>query len=102
LNNFPAVMLKNAKIRAKKHGVPINIELSDIVIPEFCPILGLKLEHGTQETHDASPTLDRIIPSQGYVKGNVVVISHRANRIKSDASLVELQNLVSWLARLKG
>ncbi len=102
IREFPFFMLKNAKVRALKAGVPFNLELQDIVIPEFCPILGMKLEHGTHKSHDNAPTLDRIIPSQGYVRGNVIVVSHRANRIKSDASLAELQNIVSWLMRLKG
>lgn len=45
---------------------------------------------------EGSPTLDRIVPSRGYVVGNVAVISMRANRLKSDASVAELQALVSY------
>ena len=66
-------------------------------IPEFCPVLGVKLESGTKKYHDASPSLDRMIPSKGYVPGNVVVMSFRANRIKGDASREELQTVIDWM-----
>ena len=36
---------------------------------------------------DHSPTLDRIIPKLGYIKGNVQVVSALANRIMSDATV---------------
>jgi hypothetical protein len=48
---------------------------------------------------DNSPTLDRIIPSLGYVRGNVKVISMRANVLKHNASLDELKKLVAWLEK---
>ena len=86
-----------AKIRAEKAGVPFSITDEDFEIPEFCPVLGIKLEGGTKKYHDASPSLDRVIPSKGYVPGNVVVMSFRANRIKGDASREELQTVINWL-----
>ena len=52
-------------------------------------MLGIPLIHGNKCT-DNSPTLDKIIPSLGYVSGNIWIISHRANTIKSDASIDEL------------
>lgn len=45
---------------------------------------------------DMSPSLDRLIPSKGYVKGNVVVVSWRANRLKNNASLADLRALVDF------
>lgn len=50
----------------------------------------------TNKRHDGSPTIDRIINDLGYVKGNVIVISWRANRIKSDATLAELKAIVAF------
>ena len=44
-----------------------------------------------------SPTLDRIVPSLGYVPGNVVVISHKANSIKSNATAAEIRAVADWL-----
>lgn len=83
-------LLSAAKSRAKKGGLPFNIEVFDIVVPEFCPVLGLKLCIGVGACSDASPSIDRIIPELGYVKGNIKVICRRANRIKNDATPDEL------------
>ena len=59
-----------------------------------CPVLDipLRISDGTNTTgpSEASPTLDRIIPEKGYVKGNVIIISNKANRIKTDASPKEI------------
>lgn len=75
--------------------------MTDIVVPERCPILGINLVRGVgQRTYlDSSPSLDRIIPAKGYVRGNIAVISMRANRIKSDATLDELRSVVAFLER---
>lgn len=91
-------MLRAAVNRAKKAGYVCTITETDIVIPEFCPLLGLKLERGTGRHRPGSPSLDKIRPELGYVPGNVWVISHRANELKRDATLAELQMLVERLA----
>jgi hypothetical protein len=91
--------LRKAKWRAKRDGVPFNLVASDVVIPEFCPVLGLKLERGWLSANDGSPTLDKRVPSDGYVRGNVTVISNKANRIKNDATVEELQAVVDWLRK---
>lgn len=79
------------KKKATKFGIPFNIEVSDIIIPEFCPYLGAKLEFSNTGFHQPnSPSLDKIDPSKGYVKGNVEVISFKANFIKSDLTPEEL------------
>ncbi len=84
---------------AKNSGRECTISLDDIVIPEFCPVLGIRLmtkcmKRGTTSL-DAAPSLDRRDNSRGYVPGNVFVISQRANRLKSDASPEELRRL--WM-----
>jgi hypothetical protein len=96
-------MLKNARIRARKVEVPFTIALSDIVIPTHCPILGIPLfqRTGTRGGGDHSPSLDKIRPERGYVPGNVIVISNRANRLKSDASIEELRSIASFYATLR-
>lgn len=87
------------KLRAKEKGIPFDITSDDLCVPEVCPVLGITLQVGSANI-DSSPSVDRIVPELGYVKGNVVVISHRANRIKGDASLAELEQLVTWLRSL--
>ncbi len=78
-----------AKSRAKLKKSEFTIELSDIFIPEFCPLLGLKLEMNSNNKW-AHPSLDRIDNSKGYIKGNIMVISFRANFLKNNASVEEL------------
>jgi hypothetical protein len=95
----PELLLwQRAKSRAKKRGLEFNIDVSDVVIPELCPVFGVRLERGTLGYDDNSPSLDRFDSSRGYVKGNIVVISARANRMKFNATIEELQALVRWMA----
>jgi hypothetical protein len=95
-----AGLFNGAKQRAKAKGLEFNINKEDIVIPEVCPVLGLRLVQGSGGHHAGSPTLDRIDPSKGYVKGNVRVISYRANLLKSDATLEELELILADARRL--
>lgn len=86
----------NAKARAKKEGFPFTITRADIVIPERCPVFDIPLIRSPKLT-DNSPTLDKIIPELGYVPGNVAVISHKANKLKSNGLLDDFVKLVKWL-----
>jgi ribosomal protein L37AE/L43A len=90
------VMLGSAKQRAKLNGLIFDLTVDDIVIPELCPVLGIPLKSGTRENHWNAPTLDRIFLDKGYVKGNVVVISWRANFIRSNATLDELRKVLAY------
>ena len=91
-------MIGNARRRARLAGVPFTITSADIVIPSHCPILGIPLVRllGKKGGSDNSPSLDRIIPEGGYVPGNIIVISRRANRIKSDATPEELEQVADF------
>jgi hypothetical protein len=89
-------LLGLAKQRAKRTGLPFDLYLEDITIPEFCPVLKVKLESKTR----FAPSLDKIVPSKGYVKGNVWVISKLANQMKSDASILELRRFAEWAKTL--
>ena len=99
ISNQERVLLNGAKNRAEKRGIPFNLELEDINIPEYCPVLGLKLEIGKGKTQPNSPSLDRLVPSLGYVKGNILVVSHRANQIKNDASIDEVKRVLRYMER---
>lgn len=83
-------MLRDSKSRAKTRGLPFDLDISDIVVPEFCPYLNVLLEKGIGRHQPNSPSLDRIIPELGYVKGNVQVISYKANSVKNNLTLEEL------------
>lgn len=95
-------LVKNAKVRADKFGLPFNITHDDISIPEFCPVLGIRLKKGTVGQCESAPSLDRIRPGLGYVKGNVAVISKRANTIKSYGSLEDHERIVAWMRKELG
>ena len=94
--NVEGRLLSSAKARAKRLGAPFNLTLEDIVIPEFCPVLGIPIVSKYAKRTGNSPSVDKAVPSLGYVKGNVVVISWRANRLKSDASVDELKRIASF------
>jgi hypothetical protein len=83
----------NVKKRAKQKGTLFDLDIEDIPeIPVYCPILNIKLKaNNISAPLDSSPSLDRINPKLGYIKGNVRIICNRANRIKSDATLEELK-----------
>lgn len=93
----PAVMLfEKAKVRAKKKGRPFTIEEKDIAIPEHCPVLGIPLS-AVGSGLDSAPSLDRIDSAGGYVPGNVIVISKRANTSKSYGSAEEHERIAAWM-----
>jgi hypothetical protein len=85
-----------------KHNLPFDLTpeyLMDIYPGDLkCPIFNIEMEEAS-EIKDKVPNLDRIIPLNGYVKCNVQWISARANRIKSDASLQELEKIVAYLRK---
>lgn len=102
------LLWKRAMRRAAAYKIKFTVSLDDFMLPKRCPVfgtllvsnLGSGLGRGAQSANPNAPALDRIIPSKGYVKGNVAVISQRANVLKRDASLVELKKLVRWLGRV--
>jgi hypothetical protein len=93
------IMWTSAKRRSKVKNIIFDIKYTDIVIPEFCPVLGIKLECHKNIMQDNSPTLDRLIPRKGYTKENIRVISYKANSIKRDASAEELEKVYNWLKK---
>ncbi len=95
--NWFTYFCRGKKSESKRKGIPFNLTadyLKSIWTP-CCPVFGESfVKH--DKKHPFCPALDRIDPSKGYVEGNVVWISSRANRIKYDASLEELKTLVKW------
>lgn len=95
-------MINRAKISAKHRGLAFSITEADILpLPETCPVLGMTLDYmGTGgRNQGCSASLDRRDNSKGYVPGNVFVISHRANVLKRNATLEEMQSLLDYMKR---
>lgn len=99
-------MIREARERARRKGLTINITKDDLAVPDMCPILGIPLavasgQHGPGR---GSPTIDRIDATRGYERDNVQVISCLANRMKNDATFAELRlfctSILSMLDRL--
>lgn len=83
-------MLVRAKNRSEEKNVPFNITIEDITFTEICPLLNIPLNWKGGPRDKDTPSLDRIIPELGYIKGNVRIISNLANMMKSYASAQEL------------
>jgi len=104
-------MVKKSKMRAKEKNLAHDIDieyLRSLGLPSHCPYLGIKLRWKVQaglgvkaKPFPESPSLDRIDSSKGYVKGNVIIVSHRANSIKRDADEQELYKLARNVCQAK-
>lgn len=93
-------MIRAARTRAKKQNVPFDLSLDDFAIPETCPVFGVSLKKAENRQKRHSPSLDKFIPKLGYVKGNVYVISQRANMLKWDATVEEIEALARYMRRI--
>ncbi len=100
-NSPEKYLVMEAKGRAKDCNVPHTLKPIDIVVPAFCPVLGIPLLVGKEHPKDNNPSIDRIIPALGYVKENVIVISTRANRIKNNSTVEELGKLYTFYRGLQ-
>lgn len=98
-------MFNAARNRALKKNIPFDILLEDLILPDTCPVLGIPIYFNTGKgenrsrnaTLKHSPSIDRIDNSKGYIKGNVMIISYRANILKNDGSLEELEKIVAYM-----
>lgn len=98
--------VQRAKFRAKKSncvrtGYEWTVEFGDFIWPDTCPILGLPLDYFAETIQENSPSFDRIDNDVGYVKGNVQIISWRANRIKNNGTAKEHRQIADFLDTLE-
>lgn len=98
-NSIRSKMYRRAKYRAKNNNLEFNIDIVDIIIPKYCPILGIPLiaNSGKSGGIKTSPSLDRIDSNKGYTKDNIWVISLLANQMKSQANNSELLKFAQWI-----
>jgi len=99
-NNYEWQMLKRACDSSKQRKLEFNISIEDIIIPEYCPYLNIKItklsNKGRQETN---ASIDRIDNTKGYIKGNIQIISSKANFMKRNASIEELITFAQGVLR---
>lgn len=79
-------IIRNSKYCAKRRGIYFTLKYTDFELPEYCPILNIKLEYNGNGNHPNHASLDRVNNSKGYIPGNVMVISRLANAMKNEAS----------------
>ena len=108
VKNPEKMLWLSARARAKKKGAEFTIEETDIKIPKVCPVFNKPLEKefrpngGKLGAHPYAASLDRIDNSKGYVKGNIQVLSMKANAMKSSASPEELLQFAFWIILVYG
>lgn len=97
------IMYKNALQRARLEKLPFDIDIEYLksIKTDRCPIFDIELSWGKiGEGHtntENAPSLDKIKPEYGYIKGNVCIISNLANTIKNNVSYEELYKVADWL-----
>jgi len=91
---------------ARREKIPLEFKtVGDFVLylrsiePKKCPVFGKKMITGDGQSHDWSPSVDKIIPSKGYVRGNIQVISYLANKMKQNASPTQLKQFAQWVMK---
>lgn len=94
--------LESARFRAKRDNLPIDIDLDylESIATEKCPVFGIDFDWGRNGLNKSisTPSLDKLIPEKGYVKGNVAFISNKANIIKQDlTNPKELYAVADWM-----
>jgi hypothetical protein len=99
-------MFRNARLRAKNKNLDFDIDYEYVrsLVVSRCPVFGMPLEWSAirgngKKMIPNSPSLDRIDPTKGYVKGNVWIISNKANTFKSYATHEELKILAEAVGR---
>ena len=96
LKDYRKGLVRAAKHRAKQKGVPFNITWEDLQLIDVCPVLGIPIFSNSRNNGNA-PSIDRFIPSLGYTKGNVFLISRRANVLKGDATIEEVKLILNYM-----
>jgi hypothetical protein len=97
MDKVAAQLYYQAKQRSREKGWVFSLKKSDIRVPKFCPVLGIPLFVGNGRPGPNSPTLDRINNNLPYTASNIMVISFRANELKRDATIDELQSIINYI-----
>ena len=93
--------LDNIKTRSKLKNLDFDLDANYLLsIPsDVCPVFNFKLSWGQSKriADFNSPSLDRIDPEKGYIKGNVQWVSHLANTMKNNATKEQLVQFANWI-----
>ena len=99
--NVEARILASARSSASDKKLPCTITKVDIFVPRRCPVLGIPLFSTRGHRTDNMPSIDRRDNRRGYTPGNIVIVSWRANHLKSNMTRRELKGLARFYLRGK-
>lgn len=92
---------------AKRKGTPLGFasthELATYaksLATDRCPVFDVPYVDRGSGFSKWSPSIDKIDPTKGYVRGNIQIVSMLANCMKRDATAAELRTFAEWV--LKG
>ena len=88
---------RKKKANALREGKEFTVDFGELTFPTHCPILGIELDYFNETKGENTVSFDRIDSRKGYISGNVVVISWRANRIKNNGTADEHQKIAEFL-----
>jgi hypothetical protein len=100
--HWASVAVNNSRARAKTKGLDHTLTVEQLLplCVGVCPALGCELTYGNDRSLWYAAALDRIDNDRGYTADNVWVISMRANRIKTDATVEEIEAVAGALRLL--
>lgn len=96
-------LYNNLKNSAKKRGIPFDLtpnEIDDIGIPLTCPVLDIPIYFHRHKVQDDSISFDRIDSSKGYTRDNLIIVSHKVNKLKANATLFEIEKIYKYYANI--
>lgn len=97
------LLLNQLRASAKKRGIEFNLttaDIDDIGIPLQCPVLNIPIYFYRGKSKDDSISFDRIDSTKGYQKDNVIIVSNRVNKLKSNATLEEIKKIHDFFEEL--
>lgn len=100
------ILIGSVKSRARKLNVPFDLDADYLlsIATENCPVDGLPMDWAMEQVTsgratDRSPSIDRIIPSLGYTKGNVKFIANKWNAWKSNMLVKDLELIIAYMEK---
>jgi len=91
IKNKEYLIWYRAKENAKNKKLDFDIDVEDIIVPQYCPLLGVELKYEFKyHRADEYYTIDRIDSAKGYIKGNVQILSYLANIMKNKSTKEQL------------
>jgi hypothetical protein len=88
-----------ARKNKTKLGFSSVAELAAYIVdikPSKCPVFGTPFAKHGAGFSNWSPSIDKIDPRKGYVRGNIQIISMLANCMKRNATPKQLRTFAEW------